>query len=193
MNVDANRIRVPSVLKEIQLVKEPTNLLFGVLDALEVSTERLTLTEFSEQVREHIRAIHAAIDTLRTLSSLFSSGRRVWPSSCNDVIECLTSAGESSHRFQALLERSIYLPLSVVPLRLPLLLCLKNVDEQITTLNHLLADLRDTGKTALSQSAEQRREIEREMAVLLQYNQVALTQVDHLLDRARFKERTYSM
>jgi hypothetical protein len=174
-------------------MNERTNLLFDDLEALTVSTGRLTVTEFSEQVREHTRVIRATTDTLRTMSSWFSSGRRVWPPVCNDAISCLTSSKEYIRGLQDLLERSIHLPLSVVPLRLSLLLCLKNVEAQITTLNYLLADLRDAGKTALSQPAGQRREIERELAELLQRNEEVVYQSEHLLDRARFKERTYSM
>lgn len=174
-------------------MSEHTNLLFDDLDVPEVNFDRLKLAEFSEQVRSLVQVIREAIPSLRDLTGLFGSVRRIWPPACNDAIKCLTGTGEYSRRLEALIDRSLHLPLSIVPLRLTLLLALRNVDAQIILLKHLLVRMREASKTQLSQPAEQRREIEHELALLLRYSEEVVYQAEHLLDIARFKERAYNM
>lgn len=171
-------------------MSEHIHPLFDDMYAIGGCSDRQPLAEFILQVRRHLWAIRTSQDTLRSLSSLFASGQRVWPSACNDTIESLTSVGEHSRKFHAFIEHSIHLPLVVIPLRLPLLLTLKNIDLQIIKLNQLLAVLRDGGKTALSQPAEDRRVIVGELDVLMLHSEQAIQQAEDLLCKA--KEREYS-
>jgi hypothetical protein len=174
-------------------MSEHTNVLFDDLHEPEVNIDRLKLIEFSEQVRRLVQVIREAIPSLRDLTGLFGSARRIWPPTCNDAIKILTGTGEYSHRLEALIDHSMRLPLSVVPLRLSLLLALRNLDAQIILLKQHLIRMREASKTQLNQPAEQRCEIEHELTLLLRYSEEVVYQAEHLLDRARFKERAYSM
>ncbi len=157
------------------------------------SSGRLTLVEFSDLVRPYIEAIATRRDDLSTLKALFTSGERVWDSDCEDAIECLISVNHDTRQFHSCIERSDHLPLPVVPLRLPLLAALEDVEAQIIKLNRLLAALRNDSWTALDQSVEQVFEVKNELEILELKRAEVLDQVSILFDRARFKEREYSM
>lgn len=161
--------------------------------ATEYCPSRLTLAEFAERAHNYTNTIRSADDKLEVVNNLFTSGKRVWPSECENTIKCLTRVGEHSQRFHAFIERSAHLPLAIVSLRLPLLMTLKGMDKQITKLNQLLASMRDEGRTAVSQPIEQRHLIECELDALLLYSDEVFRETEQLLDRARFMERTYSM
>lgn len=165
---------------------------FDGVDVTRIGSERLSLDEFALRLRRHIWAIANAQESLLPLREVFDSGRRVWPAACSEIIQRLTASSEHGRRFHASLENSMNLPLAVVPLRLSLLVTLKNRELQITKLCQLLAVLRDKGKVALSQPAEDRYTILRELDVLIQYSAQAVQQAEELLSRARERERDYS-
>src|SRR6266852_4261324 len=106
---------------------------------------RLGLAEFSDRVHSLVKAIISTQDILRSFKTMFISGDRVWPAECEDVIECLTQMRVQGRSFHTFIERSNYLPLAVVPLRLPLIIALQDVDAQIAKLNRLLVVLRNEG------------------------------------------------
>ena len=171
-------------------MSEHTHPVFDDMDATRGCSERQTLAAFIPQLRRHEWAILNAQDMLKSLSSLFASGQRIWPVACNDAIKSLTSVGEHGRRLHAFIDPSIHLPLVVVSQRLPILLTLKNIELQITKLTQLLTELRESGKTALSQPAEGRQVIVRELDVLIEYSEQVVQQTEDLLRRA--KEREYS-
>lgn len=154
---------------------------------------RLGLAEFNDRVRSYEKVIISTQDTLGSLKALIGSGDQIWPAECEDVIECLSLMRVQGRRFHTFIERSNHLPLAVVPLRLPLIMVLQDVDAQIAKLKLLLVVLRNEGWIVLDQPVEQLLEIKREMDILLVKNDEVLGQVSILLDRARFKEREYSM
>ncbi len=168
-----------------------------VLDNIQWTTEycsrRLTLAEFAEQAHNHTYTIRSCDDKLEVVYNLFTSGKRVWPSECENTIKCLTRVSGHSQSFHAFIERSAHLPLAIVPLRLPLLIALKGMEKQISKLNQLLASMRDEGRTAVSQPVEERHLIECELDALLLYGDEVFRETKQLLDRARFMERTHSI
>jgi hypothetical protein len=154
---------------------------------------RLGLAEFSDHVRHHVDTIISSQDTLRALKTLFNSGDQVWPAECEDVIECLTYMSKQNRMVDNFIRRSNHLPLAVVPLRLPLIMVLLDEDTQIAKLKRLLVVLRNEGWTTLDQPVEQLIDIKDELDVLLVKSNDVLDQIGILLDRARFKEREYSI
>lgn len=154
---------------------------------------RLGLAEFSDRVRSHLKVIISTQDRLRSLKTIFISGDRVWPAECEDVIECLNQMRVQGRSFHTFIERSNSLPLAVVPLRLNLIMALQEADAQIAKLDRLLIVLRNESWIVLDQPVEQLLDIKREMEILLVKNDEVLSQVSILLDRARFKEREYSI
>ena len=154
---------------------------------------RLELADFNDYVRDHEKAILSTRDTLRFLKTKFNSEDRVWPAEFQDVIECLNLLRLESRKFHAFIERSNHLPLAVVPLRLPLLMALQDIEAQITTLNWLLVALLNDSWTSLVQSVEKIFEVKTTLGTLDLKSEEILDQIGILLDRARFKEREYSI
>ena len=91
------------------------------------------------------------------------------------------------------IERSDRFPLAVVALRLPLFSVLADVEAQIIELNRLIIALCDDSQTTLDQSVQQVFEIENKIVLLELKSNEVLDEVAILLDRARFKEREYSI
>ena len=171
-------------------MSEDTHSIFDDMGATKVCSNRQSLEEFIPQFRRHEWAILNSQETLRSLKDALDLGKRVWPVECNGSIKSLTILCEHCRKFHASIQRSMHLPLVVVPLRLHLLLTLKNIDLQITKLTQLLVALRDTSRASLSQPSEERQVALYELDVLMQYCQQALLQSEDLLRRA--KEREYS-
>ena len=161
-------------------MSEHTSPLFDDMYATIDSSGRQLLDEFIPQFRCHELAILNAQDKLKSLRSLFASGQRVWPIACNDAINHLTALVEHNRKFHASIQHSEHLPLVVVPLRLDLLLTLKNIELQFTKLSRLLATLRDEGSTALNQSVEERHVIVQELDVLIKYCDQVIQQAEDL-------------
>lgn len=154
---------------------------------------RLTLAEFKARTNPHIEVFNTSKDILRSLKYLFISGERVLPNKCEDAIRSLKGIGEESRKFQALIERSDHLPLAIVPIRLPLIIALKDVELQIAKLTSLLDILYDEGWTTLHQRLSRLRKINQELEVLQVQIKEILDHVTILSDRARFKEREFSV
>jgi hypothetical protein len=154
---------------------------------------RLTLAEFRDLTNPHVEAFSTARDILRSLKYLFMSGDRVLPKECEDAIRSLKGIGEESRKFQALIEHSDYLPLAIVPIRLPLIIALKEVELQVAKLIYLLDILYDEGWTTLHQRLGRQKEITHELEVLQVQNKGIVDHIGILSDRARFKEKVYSM
>jgi hypothetical protein len=169
-------------------MSEQRDLLFDGANATTDSSGRQTLSYFTYQFRRHEWLIFNSQDTLRSFRDVFDAGQRVWPPTCDDAIHHLTALSEHSRKFHASIQRSRHLPLVIVPLRLDLLLTLKNIDQQIMKLIYQLAALRDAGRTALSQPSEDRRVIVCELDILIRYCEQALKQADDLLRRAEARE-----
>ena len=159
------------------------------MDITRVGSDRLSLEEFTPRLRRHIWAISNSQETLKPLKDVFDSAQRVWPATCSETIQNLANASEHGRKFHASIESSMYLPLVVIPLRLSLLVTLKNIELQIMKLSQLLAVMRDKGKTALSQPAEDRYTIVRELDVLIQYGEQIVQQAEELLRKAQERER----
>jgi hypothetical protein len=157
--------------------------------AMRVCSDRQSLEEFTPQLRRHIWAILNSHETLKSLKDVFDSAQRIWPATCSETIQILTNVSEHGRRFHASIEDSIYLPLVIVPLRLSLLVTLKNLEHQIMKLNQMLIALSEKSKTALSQPAEDRYNIVREMDVLIRYSEQAIYQAEELLRKAYEREQ----
>jgi hypothetical protein len=155
---------------------------------------RLGLAEFNHQVRDHVDDVISTQDALQYLKTLFSSGDEVRPACGDEVIECLSHICECIRGFLAFIERSNHLPLAVFPLRLPLIMTLKDLEAHNAKLNRLLNVPHDVdeGLIPLNQPVEQLFDIKHELGVMQAECNKVLDQVGILLDRARFKERQYS-
>jgi hypothetical protein len=173
-------------------MSEYTNSAFDDRHARRACSDRQSLEEFTPQLRRHIWAILNSQETLKQVKDVFDSAQRIWPATCSETIQIITNISEHGHRFHASIEDSIYLPLVVVPLRLSLLVTLRNIEHQIMKLNQLLIALSDKSKTALSQSVEDRYNIVREMDVLIRYSEQAIIQAEELLRKAHEREQEYT-
>ena len=160
-------------------------------DGMRVCPDRQTLEEFIPWLRLHIWAILDSRETLKPLKSAFDSGQRIWPAACSQAIQSLSIVSEQNKKFHASIEHSMHLPLVVVPLRLSLLVTLKNIDTQISKLTQLFNTLFDKSKTVVSQSADERYTIVRELDVLIQHCEQAVQQAEELLRIAQ--EQEYSL
>jgi hypothetical protein len=161
---------------------------------------RLELPEFIECVQTCATAINDYQSTLDTIHALFLSAQLITPPEFEDANRCIHDIGEFCYKFHAFIEESINLPLIVIPVRLPLLIALKNVVLHIIRLNQLFAALREVIWTTLDQSAEQRLLIQHELEELLVGCQEILDRVTNLTNdlryekhRSRFSKRPYSV
>lgn len=154
---------------------------------------RLKLADFNDRVRNHEKAIISIRASLSSLKRKFNSEDRVLPAEFRDTIECLALLRLESQKFHAFIERSNYLPLAVVPLRLPLLMALQEIETLITKLNLLLIALRNDSWTTLVQPVEQIFEVNNNLGQLDLKSEEILDEIGILLDKARFKEREYSV
>ncbi|SRR5260221_10381792 len=161
---------------------------------------RLELTDFSELSHSYTVAISTALDTLRSIDALSHPEQQIWPSEFEKAIKCLGSIGEYCREFHAFIEHSGSLPLAVIPLRLSLLIALKDVDVKVPQLKLLFAALREVIWVTLYPPFEQRLVIQRELEELQLDCEEVLDQVNILLndlqyekDRSRFEKRIYSV
>ena len=154
---------------------------------------RLTLMEFKDLLKPHIESFNNARSILRSLKYSFTSGDRVLPINSHDAMRNLKSIGEESRKFQALIEYSDHLPRAIVPIRLPLIMALRDVELQIAKLSYLLDTLYDEGWIILHQRLERLREITHELEVLQMQSKAIVDQITALSDVARFKEREFSI
>lgn len=161
---------------------------------------RLPLTEFNVKLSSHAEAIAATQDSLQAITDLFSPGQSIWPPEFDNVIKCLVSISEPSCNFHAFIEQSGHLPLVVVPLRLPLLLALTDVDIRIAKLKPLLTTLHEGMWKNKYQPTEEKLAIRRELEELQLNCKEVLDQVSVLKknlqyesDKSRFEKRLYSV
>ena len=152
---------------------------------------RLTRDEFSNLLRPHLEDIVAVREGLQEIKCLFCSGDRILPSEFENTIQYLKRTCEHQREFYALIESSEFVPTSVVPLRLPLMIALMDMEVQITKLNELLDMLCSDGWRTLQQPAERLIEIRKAIKTLISEVDEVSHQINILLDRARFKEREY--
>jgi hypothetical protein len=154
---------------------------------------RLTLTEFKDLMKPHVESFNDARSFLRSLKYSFTSGARILPKNSHDAMRNIKSIGEESRKFQAFIEYSDHLPRAIVPIRLPLIMALRDVELQVAKLSHLLDKLYDEGWTILHQRLERLREITHELEVLQVQSKAIVDQITVLSDVARFKEREFSI
>ncbi len=166
---------------------------FGNCYDSDKNLSRLTLTEFKDLMKPHVDSFNDARVFLRSLKYSFTSGERILPKNSHDAMRNLKSIGEESRKFQALIEYSDHLPRAIVPIRLPLIMALRDVELQVVKLSHLLDTLYDEGWTILNKRLEKLREIINELEVLQIQSKAIVDQIAMLLDVARFKEREYSI
>ena len=99
---------------------------------------------------------------------------------CNNgeyVIKCLSCLSEQNYMIYTFIKHSNHLPLAVVPLRLPLIMALKDVEAQIAKLNRPLLVPRKEDWIILDQPVELFLDIKHEMDNLLVKNDKVLSQV----------------
>jgi hypothetical protein len=161
---------------------------------------RLPLTEFNVKLSSLAGAFAATQDSLQTIIDLFRPGQSICPPDFDDAIKCLLSIREHSCNFHAFIEQSGHLPLVIVPLRLPLLLSLTDVDIRIAKLKRLLATLQEEIWKTQLQPVEQKLAIWRELDELQLNCKEVLDQVSILKknlqyesDKSRFEKRLYSV
>lgn len=154
---------------------------------------RLGLAEFSDKVRNYVDDFIATQAILLSFKTIFNSKDIVWQSNGEYVIKCLSCLSEQNYMIYTFIKHSNHLPLAVVPLRLPLIMALQDADEQIATLKRLLIEFRSQGWATLNQSVEMFLAIKMELDILLLKSDKVLDEIGILLDRAKFKEREYSI
>ena len=151
-------------------------------------SERLELTDFSKQMLSYTATISKGQSILNEVGTLFLPGQQIFPVELEEAIKCVVDIGECSRKFHAFIEQSVHLPLVVVPLRLPLLIALQDVNGQVTKLKQLFTALREVIWTTVSQPIEQRLVIHRELEELKLACEEVLDQVDILIDNLRFEK-----
>lgn len=106
---------------------------------------RQELTGFFDLLFKFNATINDTQKELQTIDILFFSRQLVLsPCDFDKALEYLDHIDEWSHRFQSSIRQSIHLPLVVIPLRLPLLMSLLDVQAQVAKLKHLVTLQRDT-------------------------------------------------
>jgi hypothetical protein len=154
---------------------------------------RLKLSDFNDHVRNHEKVLIVTRDALRSRKQVLSSGDRVFPADFRDMMEYVTLLQQESRNFYDFIERSNHLPLAVVSLRLPLIMILQEIETMSTSINWLLANLRNESWTTLVLPVEQLFEVNNKLGLLDFKSDEVLDEIGVLLDRARFKEREYSV
>ena len=99
--------------------------------------QRLTREDFDKQVFSCIQTIETSQDRQRAIKKTFKPGGWYKPSEYRDAINYVTTVGECCQSFHDYIEKSDYLPLSVVPFRLPVLIALKRVNLQMKHLKQV--------------------------------------------------------
>ncbi len=146
---------------------------------------RLQPADFSNLVSDHVEAIQATQEKLQTVNDLFCSGQWFLPTEFANIVECLMSIAEHCRGFHAFIGQSAHLPLVVVPLRLSLLLTLKDIDMQVTKLLRILATLYELIGITFYQPVEGNLEVQQALNELQLDCKEVLKQVDIFNERLR--------
>jgi len=100
---------------------------------------RQELTEFFDLLFKFNAVINDTQKELQTIDILFFSRQPVLsPNDFEKALECLDRIDEWSRQFHSSIRQSIQLPLVVIPLRLPLLMTLLDVQAQVAKLKYLV-------------------------------------------------------
>ncbi len=161
---------------------------------------RLGLAVFIDFVQDYTAAISDSKDKLQAVHVLFLSGQLITPPEFENASKCIHNIGEYCRKFHAFIEESTNLPLVVIPLRLPLLIALKDVGLQVSRLKQLFAALQEVIWTTHDRPIEQQLLIQQELEELRLGCEEVLDQVTNLTNdlrfeehRSRFSKRPYSL
>lgn len=149
---------------------------------------RLDLTGFFDLLVKYNAIIRNTQQELRAIGALFFSRQPILsPSDLEKALECLDQIDEWSRRFHTSIRQSIQLPLVVIPLRLPLLMALLDVQAQVAKLKQLVAMQREALWSSLYPTAEQRVAIQQSTEKLRLHCNEVLEQMDILKDKLRYE------
>lgn len=153
------------------------------------TNRRLTREEFNQQVVKYVEAIESIKDKQSAIKKNIRPGQWYKPSEHRDVSICTVTAGEYFRSLHDQIEKSDYLPLSVVPYRSSLLLALKRVNQQVLHLNQLLVELKETAITEIDQWTKKQQDIQRSLEKIVLETEEILDHLHFLLHRSRFQEK----
>ena len=146
--------------------------------------------ELSDLIDPYVFSMTALQETLQKMQHLFCSGERILPLDFENAIQYLQIACEQCHEF-CMLIASPHHPITVDPLRLPLMLSLTDLKAHITKLQDLLLMQRSALWQSSHQPAEYLIEVRKAIKTLIAGVDDVSHQITNLLDRVRFKESEY--
>ncbi len=158
---------------------------------------RQELTGFFDLLFNYHAIIKVTQKELQTIDVLFFARQpSLSPGDFEKALECLDQIDKWSRRFHSSIRQSIQLPLVVIPLRLPLLMAILNVQSQVAKVKQLVTLQREALWSSLYPTAEQRVVIQQGVEKLRQHCEEVLEQMDILMEklsyerhRARFEKR----
>jgi len=150
---------------------------------------RISSYDFIAQSRTHLTDIISNQLEIRDLAILFDEEQGIWPDQCEYGVTVLARAQEPIKAFCALLDTSAFLPVSVTPLRYPLLVALHHLDEQIDATSALICEFCSICRTPSKRLARKHFEIRRNLTSLLSCSEDLLRLTQDLIDQTQFEER----
>lgn len=150
---------------------------------------RISLPDFVAQSRKYLTAITSNQQAIRDLVILFGDGQEIWPDQCEYGVSTLVRAQVPIKAFCALLDTSAFLPVSVVPLRYPLLVTLHHLDEQINATLTLISEFCSIRNTPSKRLARKHFEVRGNLTSLLNSSEDLLRLTQDLIDQTQFEER----
>jgi hypothetical protein len=150
---------------------------------------RQELTGFFDLLFKYNAVIKGTQKELQTINtSFFSRQSDSSPSDFEKALECLDQIDEWSRRFHSSIRQSIQLPLVVIPLRLPLLMAILNVQSQVAKMKQLVTLQREALWRSLYPTVEQWVAIQQGAEKLRQHCDEVLEQMDILMEKLRYEK-----
>lgn len=150
--------------------------------------QRMTLSEFSVQLKINIDALIRSIEIARRIYGQFDQFAEVWPDQCDRLGNALRGFNVSLQRISDLLGKAETLPESVITLRFRLIVALNYQSDQVDQAMHNLQSLRAVCRSNNRQSLKTRQTIQQILPSILEEADNLKSEFLALFDRARFLE-----
>ncbi len=153
---------------------------------------KLSLNDFLTKARRYLHAFVSKQTYLHDLLTFFSNEQELWPDQGELFIIKLEAVQEPILELCTLLGKSTHLPVSVVPLRYPLIVALYHINEQINSTSALVNAYATSYRTSSKTRIRQHQEILRKISQIVSISEEILDLARILIDQSQFEERRLS-
>lgn len=152
----------------------------------QINSRPLTFVEFCDRVRYHTADLSAVLKDLRGISTILETVAKIKNSDIGSIVKPVALLSEQVSVFCVFIEQSTYLPLSVIPYRLPLIIALKEGEADLGQINKMYAEFSKISRSDVGRDEESLQIFGKKLEELSADIEEIITQSRLLLDRARF-------